>query len=1415
MEEQTKELLAAKTTTSTAEAEIDSRTSVEEKEKEIEELVEKVQSMEKAMKELNDKLKVTNRHLKVMAREREHKQKECEVLRRKVEMVELKMCELQGTFDMLVKAVMVERDNVIKDMEDKTGQIDDLQQTLVRLKDTHEQELENVLYEKRLLDDELSRYRSGELRSSAVAVVEQRDFDVVTQEKQTLEIQVKQKTEETKILQDKVENIQHDMTEFVASLKDEMQRLKEDSEKVKAEKNDLTATFTTLHAEHLDLTNRHQQLEMSFQELEKSKREKTDNLESLRLQLEDLQHQLEDVNTKNIKTTAVMRTKEEEFREELAAREGTIQELTITLTNNQKQSMENYNALLDDKTALEIKYKNILTEKEKLKKDLDEKLTLLQEEKSQEVKELQEKIKSMMEELNKVKSELSEPVRAGEEQDKVASSQVNTDAPSHPPPTVGECGEVADREELIKVITKRGQDLKEALESTHNKLDAKEEEIRTLVEEDIPKLRQTIKELTMELEALKQKSASAGTFESHEQFESVIAAKEEKIRELESKVGELDKCTAYITQLEGRLQETSAAPNTLESQLEQINQLSADISKLKEELQQSCKECEALKVTVTELQNENKNLQNEKSKLVEEYEKKLEEARNNVEEASSQLEEKKNSVERLERELSSSISSHLAKVSLVERNHMSRVAELVKLHRYKVEDLRVSNAAQLGKLHKHIEDLYQEKAALNDQLQTIKFSVSSSQREITLEQERDSLQSHVITLQHNVESLEKEKLQIEEEKRLLKNGFEEEQIMALEMQSQMVSDLEQLILNLESEKGSLEKELANLRSSCDAHSASLLESEKKVAVCEDLVVNLAKEKASLKEEIKGLKEIIGGETVSRISEDHHKTKTIEELTAKLEKLETLLEKAQIALEEQEDVYALKLKEEKDDHMMQLKALRKELNEEVGVIQERKEQVALEYEDKIGLIIAEYQEQLSSLASKHEARLLEEKAEFGRVLVSKIDEYEGRLATQAADIKSYEAQLDVLQGDIDNKAKVIEELECSLDEMTLMRAALRAQVDDLKLSITKINEGTEGSYLDVLHADYQSRLTEVQEHYEAQLAFLRSLLSGAESEVQRATCSSPSQDSEYSIELSCLRPYLQGQSSPIADLALELRSHSAQGSQSGFLSETDTRASCQSCHILARSSSSTKCKEEIRSYSSADGKIGITLTSLTAHLRTKSISKAKSKCKSNGSIPRLLLNSASRSELKQLQATLGNKNKSKMLANLPQGSQQTNDLTGNTCQTHTPNSDSHSVDNTLDGSRHDSYIPSPLFDSALSSMGARPRPPRRSAAKFKSFPPSKQPICFDVEPCPATDAISSTGEPCSATDATVPSSAEPYPALDAGTTPLDKVKGLALLKRLWTKLASKLRRRRPGLPGLPGRMRGCGRPRPPIRPSRRK
>ncbi|KAK4307189.1 hypothetical protein Pmani_021040 [Petrolisthes manimaculis] len=1346
MEQQTKQLMAARTTTSTAEAEIDSRTSVEEKEKEIEELVEKIQSMEQQMKELNDKLKVTNRHLKVMAREREYKQKECEILKRKVEVVELKMCELQGTFDMLVKAVMKERDDVIKEMEEKTKGIDDLQQTLVRLKDTHEQELEVVLYEKKLIQDELDEYKSGTLQSTA----DKEELTHVTQQKEQLEVDVKLKAEENQLLEQKVKTIQSDMNDFVSTLKDEMARLREESEKTKEDKSKLSEVFSSLQAEHLEMEAKHKATEKSFQDLQKANQEKTDSLEALQTQLEDLQRQQEELNERNSKLAKDIASKEEEYREELTARERTIQELNVTLTNNQKQSMENYTALQEDMSVLQAKFKNAVEEHRRQTKEAEDRWKQLEEEKSKEVQGLEEKVKTLEEKMSQ-------------------KSTPPADA-SHSLSAEGECREAKDKQKEIESLNQKVKELTVTLETSQNSTSKEKPEEGAAAEIDTNALKQKIKDLKKELETLKGKSqeeGESGPFKSDEEFRAVIAKKEEKIKTLGSKVTDLENCldnkSGYIAELEGKLKggPSEQQNSSTEAHLQQISKLSTDITKLKEELEQTNQECSSLKSTVSQLETDKRSIEDERAKLVQEYETRLQQANGSLDEASANLEQKKNLVERLELELSNISRSRVDEIARLDSNHIGRVAEIIKLHKNKVEELKASNAAKISELLRHIEDICKEKKAVEDELKNLTLTnEETSKTEGTLMQERDILQSKICSLEKTVVLLTKEKNTIEEEKKSLKINFEEEQTMAMEMQTQMVSDLEKLILNLESERNNLRNEIEKLNSSNNLQGVTILESEKKHAILEDQIIIMAKEKDILVEEIKKLKEIIGEETVIRINEDHQKIRTIEELTTKVTQLENSLENSQASLEEQEEIYARKLREEKDSHLTQLTTLRNELGVEVDVMEEEREQVELEYEDRISLAIVQYQEQLSAITNKYEAQLLEEKAEFGRVLIDKIDEYEAKMSAQAAKLASCETQMDALQSEVDEKAKTIEELECNLDDMILMRAALKAQLDDLKMTLTKMGSSNVGasnavserdSCLDLLHAEYEARLTEMQEQYEAQLSYLRSLLEGTDYDARATGCSSPSQDSEYSIELSCLRPYLQGQSSPIVDfmtefrsqsvteppivdLMAELRSKSVQETHTLVTEDSLVHASSVSCYFLTKSSSGDKNKD---TSSSMNGKLDVNLSSLRARLRTKAMSKAKAKCRSNGSIPHLVLNSASKSELKLLKSSLRNSE-----LQISSSMYQTQELTPQQAQqlttTRLPNMGLEIPEESLAVRLG---LPPPI------TTGAKPRPPHRSSTKPSKLLSSVD-KCGNVSPHPATTTTpTTTTQPSDPTTAT--------------------------------------------------------------------
>lgn len=1276
MEEQTKQLLAAKTATNTAEAEIDSKTSVEEKEREIEELVEKIQSMEKEMKELNDKLKVTNRHLKVMAREREYKQRECEILKHKVEMVELKMCELQGTFDMLMKAVMVERDDLIKEMDGKNSQIDDLQQTIVRLKETHEQELENVLYEKRLSEEELFKYKTGELKSLEA---EKKELEEVTKQKECLDMKLKEKTNEVETLEKKVKSIQDDMTDFVNTLKDEMARMKDDGEKLQQEKANLAETFNSLQGEQKELQSKHVTLEKSYEELEKSNKEKTAMMESLKAQLEDLQQQLENVNAKNLNLTTEMFKKEEESREELSAREATIQELTVTLTNNQKQSMENYNALQQDMNTLQAKFKTSAEEHKKQQKECEERLKGLEKEKVEEINTLQETVKSLKLDLN----EKDKKLQALEQS---RSSNTTT--------------EQNDKDKEIELLNKKIEDLTQAFESAKGSPESKE----------------------------------GGAHESQEEFEASIDVKEKKIKILESKVGDLEMCLAnksgYITQLEDKLKESPELPNTAETHLEQINKLSADISKLKEELKQTYEECKALKSTVSQLENDKKNIEDEKAKIVEEYENKLQQANGNLEEASAQLEQKKNSVERLELELSYSSNRHVEEVAKLESSQVGRIAELVKLHRQKVEVLKASNAAKVSELLVHIDKLNEEKESLENELRNFTLEQNDSSVS-TLIQERESLLTKVTNLEHTCELLEKEKLQIEEEKKTLKTSYKEEQIMAMDMQSQMGTDSEKLILDLEIKKRNLEKHIEVMESLCEQHSMTIFENKKKMIYYEDQNTILTKEKERYIDENKKLKTVIE-ETVSRINLDeiresgHQGTKCVDSKSS--------LKNYEAFLNEPVKMTSDVMNKGKDDPLKGL-SVENECNEY------DQKKVALEYEDKISSLIADYQEQLSKLTMKYESKLVEEKAEFGRVLVAKIDRYERKIASQDEEINNLRTEIKGLQIDICDKLKLIEELEANLDDMTLMRAALRVQVDDLKLAITRANSSTSdhsySSCLDILHAEYETRISEIQEYYEAQLSTLRSCLPGTDVELQAVACGSPSQGSDCSLELSCLRPFLQGQS------PVELRSQSAQGSYSSTCGDAFPTASVSN-YLLSKSSSDfiRKCKASKKSRASS--------ALLHPRIRKKSILKAKAKCRASGSVPHVVLDSASMSELRLLQSSFSSlvkqnssTNTSQVLAK-PQLREEITFSTKPVLQPVNPVSPYQATSvqqhpmSTTDTTEQGLAI--------LSAMGATPKPPCRVTTKHKHIRVAELTTQSNMEAPPAfssgttTAALSSTTHP---------------------------------------------------------------------------
>ena len=405
----------------------------------------KVKTLEREKITFSEKLKASNKHLKALAREREHKQEECELLKKKVEKVETKMNELQGTFDSLVQAISGERDQLLAEVNERNSQIQQLNVSLRTVKDNHKKEMVEVETKKLEIEKERDLYKQGEMQVESIDVTKYDQYKELLKEnenlKQTLQNNIEAvnslkdncssiqgqsssnlkenedlkqkllvKTEEADALQTTINNIQNEMSNFVSCLKDDMAHLKEETEKTKQEKTNVEQSLLDLQNEHALVVGKKDEFEQSVSELDKSNKERLESIEILKVQLDDLQQQYDDLNSKSFSVSSEMLTKEDEYKEELNAREATIQELRITLTNNQKQSMENYHALQDDMAALQIRLGKDLEDSRNLAKNWEEKCKQEEENSKKEIERLKKKVRSMEKKIASKDNEEIEPL---------------------------------------------------------------------------------------------------------------------------------------------------------------------------------------------------------------------------------------------------------------------------------------------------------------------------------------------------------------------------------------------------------------------------------------------------------------------------------------------------------------------------------------------------------------------------------------------------------------------------------------------------------------------------------------------------------------------------------------------------------------------------------------------------------------------------------------------------------------------------------------------------------------------------------------------------------------------------------------------------------------------------------------------
>ncbi|KAF2348560.1 hypothetical protein FHG87_020683 [Trinorchestia longiramus] len=391
--------------------------------------------LEEQNKKLTEKLRSTGRYLKALTRDRELKRKECKILQEKVQLVEGKMLQLQSSFDTLVAAVMTERDDILKEVENKRGEIDRLNK-VVELQVSREQMLLENIEEaekrvkaaelstevreamKQAFEDELSLQKISlesrmkslqdeslerekiflkktseleELNKDYVSKISQLQEQIekltINEEQSTvvkiLTEKVKQKEEDCKILEDRLETQNQEMNEFVTCLKDEMTRMKEDMLKQSDARLQLEVSCDTLME-----TNREVLIEKN--KLEEASVELSIALNDQKNLVESLKEQVEDLSRKNTAISCEFHEKEDEYSDELKARDATIQELKKTLTNNQKQSSENYRCLQEDLAAYQLKLSSQIEESKSTVSDLEQQCALLHKTKAELESKLEE-----------------------------------------------------------------------------------------------------------------------------------------------------------------------------------------------------------------------------------------------------------------------------------------------------------------------------------------------------------------------------------------------------------------------------------------------------------------------------------------------------------------------------------------------------------------------------------------------------------------------------------------------------------------------------------------------------------------------------------------------------------------------------------------------------------------------------------------------------------------------------------------------------------------------------------------------------------------------------------------------------------------------------------------------------------------
>ena len=321
-----------------------------------------------------------------------------------------------------------------------------------------------------------------------------------------------------------------------------------------------------------------------------------------------------------------------------------------------------------------------------------------------------------------------------------------------------------------------------------------------------------------------------------------------------------------------------------------------------------------------------------------------------------------------------------------------------------------------------------------------------------LEKEKASLKRTVDLLEEKISSIQSDQKLYEEEKQKLKSNHEEEQNKALEMQNEMVNDLEKLILAMESEKSKLENSIENLKNSNEDLTGQLSDFEKRIFILDNRIICVDREKNNLKDENVKLRSIIEEESENVSDLNGSKSlKMMDELISQVRELQVKLDESQSSLENQEKLYSEKLEKVKEEYDKKVSSLRQDMSEEIDILEQNKDDVENDLEGKISKLKSDYEEQIYTCQQQSESRLSEEKAEFGRVLVTKIDEYEKKLSEKIDEISGYQVRLDSLQKDYEDKLTTIGELETNLADLSYIRLGLEKEVRELKSTVNQLKK----------------------------------------------------------------------------------------------------------------------------------------------------------------------------------------------------------------------------------------------------------------------------------------------------------------------------------------------------------------------------